>query len=122
MSSQDRSIARGSAPNQVEQTAKMSSQDRSMARGSAPNQVAKIANNEQPGSQHSAGICSKIVEKRDPGSQHSGGIGILGMGSDEYCPERAGPVGEYLGRGKDLFLYSLILDLRSDSGDMRSEI
>ena len=63
-----------------------------------------------------------MVEQGTPGSQHSGGIGTLGVQFGEYFRERAFPVGEYLGRGKDLFLYSLILDLRSDSGDLRSEI
>ena len=49
---------------------------------------------------------------------HSGGGGQF----DQYLMERAFPVGEYLGRVKDLFLYSFDLKLRYDIGDLRSEI
>ena len=71
MSSQDRSIARGSAPKQVAKVANMSGQDRSIARGSAPKQVAKNAKkkSEQPGSQHSEGMGSKAGDKNPKNKQ-----------------------------------------------------
>ena len=107
----------------------MSSPDRTITRGSAPKQVANNAKNEQPRSHHNEGIgsktCCKQIQKmssqdrtitrglapkqvannakiEQPRSHHNEGISILKGQFDQYLNRLAVPVGEDLGRGKDL--------------------